>query len=446
MRPRFLVLVVAVGWSAAGHAATPGAAKPDEPKMPQPHQKSYAYDLADQSLFRPISRVTDPALLVRKIRHHPREAANVDETDQVRLPSTWWQPRMGFRQVSIDQMLRGPGLGTGPTPGKWTITKGKSQGVSPGFQIKDSKGVKYIIKFDPRQFPESATAADAIGCRLFWAAGYNVPQNDVAYFRVTDLEVADDATFTDDKGKKKKMDMGHVHQILAQVAQQRDGSYRCLASRFLDGKPIGPFEYSGRTKDDPDDLVPHELRREIRGLWTVDAWLNHADARGANTLDMWVTEGGRSFVRHYLIDFGSILGSSATPIQRDYSTGSEYYMDYGAMARQLPTLGLWEARWEDVVDPNLPSVGFVEAERFDPVSWRPDYPNPGFDERTARDVRWGARIVAAFTDDYIRAAVGAGKLSDPRASDYLVKVLIQRRDKLVRRWLGPNAASLVSKP
>jgi hypothetical protein len=441
-----LILGLTLGAAPAVRAASPAAAKPDAPKMPGAHEKSYIYDLCDQSLIRPITRATDAALLVRKISHRPREAANVDETDQVRLPSTWWQPRMGFRPVSIEQMMNGPGSGGGPAPGTWTITKGKNQGVSPGFQIKDSKGVKYIIKFDPREFPESATAADAIGARLFWACGYNVPENNVAFFKASDLTVADDATFTDSKGHKKKMDMSHVHQILASVAQRRDGSYRCLASKYLEGKPLGPFEYSGRRRDDPDDLVPHQLRRELRGLWTVAAWVNHADARGANSLDMWETEGGRGFVRHYLIDFGSILGSSATPIQRDYSTGSEYYLDFGAIVREVPTLGLWEAEWEDVVDPGLPSVGFVEADRFDPVSWRPDYPNPSFDERTPRDVRWGARIVGAFTDDYIRAAVGAGKFSDPRATDYLVRVLIQRRDKLVHRWLGPNAAAMVNRP
>jgi hypothetical protein len=82
----------------------------------------------------------------------------------------------------------------------------------------------------------------------------------------------------------------------------------------------------------------------------------------------------------------------------------------------------------------MPSVGFVEAKAFDPVRWRPDYPNPAFDARTDRDVRWGARIVAGFTDDHIRAAVAAAKYSDPRAADYVTRILIQRRDKLVSRW------------
>ena len=73
---------------------------------------------------------------------------------------------------------------------------------------------------------------------------------------------------------------------------------------------------------------------------------------------------------------------------------------------------------------------------FDPGSWRPFYPNPAFDERTERDVRWGARIVAAFTDEHIRAAVAQGRYSDPRAAEYLARVLIERRDRIAARWPG----------
>jgi hypothetical protein len=190
--------------------------------------------------------------------------------------------------------------------------------------------------------------------------------------------------------------------------------------------------------------VPHELRRELRGLWTIAAWVNHADARAANSLDMWVTDGGRSFVRHYLIDFGSTLGSSALPRKRDYETGFQYYLDYGAIARQTVSLGLYREKWESVMDPQIPAVGFIESHVFDPSDWRPDYPNPAFDEKTDRDARWGARILAGFSDDHIRAAVAAAQYSDPAAADYMVHVLVERRDKLVNRWLHPGKPALIS--
>lgn len=431
-------LVLALGSSGAAAADRPakGASAPaDSVHVPKVHALSYSYDVFDNSLVRPATRVLDAARLLRKVSRNPREAANVDESDQVRLPSTWWQPRIGFRAVTIEQMLQGPGPGTGPAPGRWTVSHPKDQGVTPGFQVKDSKGDKFLLKFDAPGYSELSTGAAAIGSRLFWAAGYNVPDDAVATFRAEDLDIAKDATYKDTKGKEHPITQQYLQQILSRVARQPDGSYRCVASRYLRGKPLGPFEYRGRRTDDPEDLVPHELRRELRGLWTICAWANHADSRAPNSLDMWETEHGRSFVRHHLIDFSAVLGAGPGG-PRAYQTGFEYYVDFDRMATALATLGLAPFPWESSVDPKMAEVGFVESAVFDPEHWRPDYPNPAFDERTARDIRWGARIVAGFTDDHIRAAVATAHFSDPRATEYLTRVLIERRDKIVRQWLG----------
>ena len=108
------------------------------------------------------------------------------------------------------------------------------------------------------------------------------------------------------------------------------------------------------------------------------------------------------------------------------------------------TLGLSPFAWEPVVDPELASVGFVESDVFDPSNWRPDYPNPAFDARTVRDIRWGVRIVAGFSDEMIRTAVVAGRYSNAAAADYVTRVLIERRDKLVRRWRGHPATADVA--
>jgi hypothetical protein len=311
----------------------------------------------------------------------------------------------------------------------------KSQGVTPGFQIKDSNGDRFIIKFDPPDYPQLATGAEAIATRLFWAAGYNVPENVLVTFRPEDLDIDPKATTHDVLGRERPFTAFQLQAILNAVARNRDGSIRCVASRFLKGKPLGPFKYIGRRRDDPEDRIPHELRRELRGMWTMAAWVDHADVRGANSLDMWVTENGRSFVRHYLIDFGSALGSRGLG-PRSFVTGTEYYLDYNVAMRQIGTLGLRPFEWEAVVDPGIPSVGHVESVVFDPVHWRPDYPNPAFDERTKQDCEWGARIVAAFTDEQIRAAVEEAQYSDPRATEYMTRVLIERRDKIARAWLG----------
>lgn len=414
------------------------AGAPAAAARPRTTETSYYYDNFDNSLVRPITRAFDPALGVRKLLGRPREAANVDEADAVRLPSTWWQPRLGFREITPERAALGPGPGTGPAPGRLTITRGKTQGVTPGFFVKDGAGARFILKFDPMENPEMATGAGVVAARLFWAAGYNTPDDAIVLFRAEDLDLSPDATLTDRFGRRRTMTPADVKRILDRVPRDADGRYRALASRLLSGTPLGPFQYRGRRRDDPEDLVPHEHRRELRGLWTLAAWTNHADSRGPNSLDMWIEAEGRAFVRHYLIDFNGCLGSGSF-VARSYPTGGEYFVDYGVMATSLATLGLKPFAWEAVRDPKIPALGFIEADAFDPEGWRPDYPNPAFDERTGRDMRWGARILAGFTDAHIRAAVEQARYTDPRATEELVRVLIERRDKLVRRWLPGSA-------
>ena len=82
-----------------------------------------------------------------------------------------------------------------------------------------------------------------------------------------------------------------------------------------------------------------------------------------------------------------------------------------------------------------PSVGRFESDFFDPVKWRPEYPNPAFDNMRPDDAFWGARLVANFTDERIRAIVAKARYSDPAASEYIAKTLIARRDKVLKAWL-----------
>lgn len=234
-----------------------------------------------------------------------------------------WEP--DYEEV-MAALKQGPNTGTGPVAGELTVMKAKSIGVTPGFWIRDSAGVSYILKFDPVNNPELATAAEIISTKLLYAIGYNVPENYLFRLDRSRLKISKKATYTDELGKKKTLTEADLDQILAKVHRQEDGLYRRLASKFLPGKPKGGFFFHGTRKDDPNDLIPHEHRRDLRGLRVFAAWLGHNDIRAGNTLDMYVSEGGRNFIRHYLIDFGSTLGSDSTfpnvPI-----VGYEYQVD-----------------------------------------------------------------------------------------------------------------------
>jgi hypothetical protein len=411
-------------------------------KPPREKHISYYWDAVDQNLVRPVTRFTDPALAIRRMTGNKRECANVDERDQVRLPSTWWQPRLGYRTVTPEQMVVGPGPGTGPKRDtKWKVTGLKTQGVSLGIRVKDSDDETFQLKFDPPKWPEMSSGADVVASHLFWAAGYNVPDNAIVNFTRDDLEIKKGATYTNAIGQKKEITPEVLDGILARVPRSPDSTYRAVASRFIKGKPLGEWEFTGRREDDPDDAIPHQLRREVRGLFPVAAWLNHTDGSARNTADFWVEGGGREFVRHYLLDFSGCLGSASIDRQT-YANGLEHLVDFGTTAFNFVTLGLVPFRWETTVDPHLTAVGFFESTVFDPKNWKPFLGNPAWDDRTERDMRWGARIVRGFTDEHIRAAVKLGKYSNPGAEDYIVKTLIERRDKLVRELLAePPAAT-----
>src|SRR5262249_15283968 len=128
--------------------------------------------------------------------------------------------------------------------------------------------------------------------------------------------------------------------------------------------------------DDPNDRIPHELRRDLRGAYSFFAWLDQTDAKEDNTLDMWVTDPaipGRHYVKHYLVDFGKSLGTTAVT-EREPRSGLEYMIDFGGILSSFATLGIAERTWERRTAPALRGVGLFEAQTFDPDSWRPNLP------------------------------------------------------------------------
>ncbi len=351
------------------------------------------------------------------------------------LQGSWWVKRHYYRKMTIAELKRAPGPESLPSTGaKWTVVSAKNEGITPGFVIVDESKRRFFIKFDPLTNLEMATTADAVSSRFFHALGFHVPDNNIVYFGVDDLVLGEDVTLAGKDGKPRKMTRRDLFEILLKVPQLPDGRYRATASLTLPGKVVGPPRYSGMRTDDPNDIVPHEHRRDQRALHVIDSWLDHDDSRALNNLDTVVTEGGRTFIRHYLLDFGSTLGSGT---QRANSPRSgAYYFAWGDSARQLFTLGLAPPYWAFAKYPHFPSVGKFEWKTFDPERWLPEYPNPAFLNRLPDDEFWGAKLVTAFTNEEIRAIVSMGQLSDKKAEDWLVECLEKRRDKVGRAYFS----------
>jgi hypothetical protein len=363
-------------------------------------------------------------------------AVNVNTLGEV-PDSSWFTNRMGAAVLSVEELVRGAVQGDGPDVSRpWSVIRGKSGGISPGFTMRDARGDVYFIKPDPEGFPNLSTAADVIGSRFFHAFGYFVPENHVAYVRRDQLELAPDARISEAGYGRRTMTAADLDRILARVYRRKDGAIRVVAGRALPGEDIGPHEFIGTRPDDANDVFPHEHRRELRGYRVFAAWLNHDDSRSVNSLDtfMPVSE-GRGWVRHHLIDFSSALGSGSTP-QKEIAPqatrpGNEYIVEIAPALKTAVTLGLWERPWRKVEYRVHPEIGRIEAEYFRPEAWKPEYPNPAFERMLPDDAFWAARIVSRFTDEMVRALVHTGQYDDPAAERQLADTLLKRRDKTV---------------
>jgi hypothetical protein len=362
-------------------------------------------------------------------------ALNVNTVDEV-PDSSWYTNRAGFRALTPDDVFRGPDTTAGPDAGTWTVTSSKSDGVTPGFTIKDAKGQRWFLKFDPPGFRGMATGTEVAATKLMWALGYNVPENHIAYLRREQLTIGDGAKFTPPGGKRRPMRLGDIDTLLERADRETDGSYHVVASKALPGKPIGRIRFVDMRPDDPNDIVPHQDRRELRAYGVFAAWLNHVDAKAINSLDTLVTENGRSFVRHHLLDFGSAIGSAGVG-PADYWEGAEYLIEPRVIATRVLSFGFALPQWRTAKFYEAASIGRFPADNtnFDPDLWKPRVPNQAFLHARADDKFWAAQRLITLTSEHLRAAVRAGDFRDSESEKFLVRALAERRDAIGRAYL-----------
>jgi hypothetical protein len=361
-------------------------------------------------------------------------ALNVNTLGEV-PDSSWFTNRLGRHDMTIDEVVRGPNQVDGPAPGMWHVSGRPDAGITPKFTIRDARGDTYLIKLDPAKFPELPSSVEVISTKIFHAIGYHVPEDFIVTFDESRLDVLPGAKIRTESGSKRPIDMADVEQWLKNTPRTATGLIRALASRYVPGQVVGQFRYTGVRPDDPNDIYPHERRRELRGMRVFAAWLNHDDARSINSIDTYVEEDGRHYIRHYLQDFGSNLGSGSTSAQQPRG-GNEYLIEGDKIAKGLVSFGLWTRDWTKVRYPDNPSLGNIEADFFDPQKWKTEYPQPAFDQMDPADAFWAASIASRFSDEIIKAIVDTGELSDPAAARYLTDVIIRRRDKVVAYWIA----------
>src|SRR5262245_61220875 len=93
--------------------------------------------------------------------------ASAGETDREVHDCGWFTNRHGMHRMSRQELQRVPG--DDAPSGPFTIISGKSEGISPGVRMKDSKGRLYFVKFDARDYPEITTSAEVIVSKILYA-------------------------------------------------------------------------------------------------------------------------------------------------------------------------------------------------------------------------------------------------------------------------------------
>ena len=410
---RLVVIVAGVGIAASSVSTKAPRFYKDDPlaREPESQDASKAVNHELGSLY----EMTYNLFVTGGYKQTGTRAKSINTIDEV-ADSSWFTNRIGTTKVSAEEIARGPIVGAPPDPSHWVLVREKTSGAHPGVTARDGKGETWFLEFDPPYFPEAATGAVAVATKIFWALGYNQVESFLTTFDPKKMTIDPKASIRRPNGKRTPFKEDDINEILEQVAKNKDGSYRVIAGRLLPGKILGGFLFQGTRPDDPNDLVPHESRRELRALRVFGAWTNLTDLKAANTLDTLATVNGRSIVKHYLQDVGSTFGVCNDLYEWDLSYEHFYMTD--KLKKRFFSLGFALSPWQTVKYVEYPSIGKFEGDEFDPNKWRPQTPTAAYMEMRDDDAFWAARRVAAFTDELIRAAVHTGQYSDPAAEKY----------------------------
>ena len=419
-----LVVTLAVGCASSSpvgsvrFAKTPPVWKVNDraPSKESPDERDFIRVLYkfDGSIYRRTTR----AMELRPVK----PVLDINALDEV-PDSTWFTNRIGVREMTIAELKRGPDVSDSPFEHRpWTITGAKTGGKALGFTFEDALKRKFLLKFDMKEFPELETGAHIIVQRLLWAAGYNVPEDHVGYVSRADLVIGD-------KARKKGFDEKKLEDALKLVYRREDGGIRVLTSLFIPGTPLGAYAREGTRNGDPNDVIPHELRRSLRGQYPIFAWLDHTDMKEDNTLDSY----DHGYVTHYLLDFGKALGVMGRA-DHNASNGYRYFYDIADAGKDLFSFGLRTHPWEGKKQVPLVGVGLYDSKHFDPGDWKPNLPYWPLADKDKLDAFWGAKLIMRFKPHEIAAIVEEAKLSDPRAAKYLIDTLLYRQRMTGRYW------------
>lgn len=336
--------------------------------------------------------------------------------------SSWYTPRLGAESISSETLVKGPELKGAPQfPA--VVTGTKKGGDSPGFVIKDARGLKYLIKTDRHEYPALESTVNFVINRLFWAFGYNVPEDYVVKFSDQDLTLGEGIT------------QQNIDDVLIFSAADENGRYRGVASLYLEGTILGPIPARGTRKGDANDLIAHENRRSLRALRMFSALVNNSGMRSDNSLDVYSGEPGQGHTVHYLVDFGEALGAHGVQKNRPWD-GFEHFISIKASTLNSMNMGFPLKKWEKLQITPKDVKSFFEAEAFEPATWRETTQFLPMRSSLPDDDYWAAKIIASLTAEHLQALFQTAGHPDPSFSEYMIQTLLKRKEKILRYALS----------
>lgn len=341
----------------------------DDLPIPVPEHRDLleAVRWSDIYLRRPLVRALDPS--------RPLRAGDVNAVDEVPI-SSWFEPLEA-------EALSDAWWGEGPPEPPLKLIGGKPDIQGDAVRVLDARGIGYELVVDPRQAPDTATAAGPITARLLQAIGYRVaPAHRIAFER-SQIEGGD----TRNKLFQKDID----RRIF-------------LATEWPLGIDIGLTAPRGRRPDDPNDRVPHENRRTLRALLPIASWLDIGGVGTGYTRDAYVGQPGKGHVQHFYTRSSPGLGSQRALSGKPYESAAGVVA--GSPLQNLLTLGL-NSSGSDERHPTDPRLLIAAPDAGDFVISTPYEP---FDELRPDDVYWATKRIASISDQtLVRAIQGSGQ-------------------------------------
>lgn len=317
------------------------------------------------------------------------ESVNANNFDEV-ADSSWFTNRIGRTSRFENNFKTPPSL-----RGKWSVIAVDESKKVEDFVIQDSVKNNYVIKIDSD--PDwLVSGGEMLGALILSAVGYNVTEN---YVLEMDARILD-------------------KPILPA------GTYHVLAVRVPPGETLGSFEFQGKRKDDLNDRMPHEYRRELCAMRVFASLLNNKGISTQNTLDVYQD----GHVTHY---FSNLLGPLAN-MRSEFLSGTT--QNEGRTIDALFSFGFYNPHLTSADTMVKEYKGVLSSDTFQPKKWKPDKQNLAFKYMSYRDAFWAAKILQQFTNDDIRTIVAMSGYRDAKTGERIANEMIIRRDKIVSYW------------